>query len=139
MHLLQSSSIAYDLWPQCWHKDLSWIYICDVIKQNELELTNIVFKLNKADSFFCFLLFVQSVNCLYLWNQLPNLCGVFTKLKPKQYSKRKYQKTQIIFFDFRLILLDWVTFALYLYYVRILTGVEWVHCLFLFPPILGKM
>ena len=65
-------------------------------KQNELELANTVFKIqpNKADSFFCFLLFVQSFNCLYLWNQLPNLCGVFTKLKPKQYPNRKCQKNK---------------------------------------------
>ena len=70
--------------------------ICDVIKQNESLLTNTVFKIqsNKADSFFCFLLFVQSFNCLYLWNQLSNLCGVFTKLKPKQYPNRKCRKTK---------------------------------------------
>ena len=24
-------------------------------------------------------------------------------------------------------------------YLRLLTGVEWVHCLFLFPPVLGKL
>ena len=62
----------------------NWPNIYDVIKQNELELAKTVFKIqpNKADNFFCFLLFVQSFNCLYLWNQLPNLCGVFTKLKP---------------------------------------------------------
>ena len=73
------------------------LYICDVIKQNESELANTVFKIqqNKADSFFCFLLFVQSLNCLYLSNQLLNLCGVFTKLKPKQlYPNRKCQKTK---------------------------------------------
>ena len=83
--------------------------ICDVIKQNESELTNTVFKIqsNKADSF---LLFVQSFNCLYLWNQLLNLCGIFTKLKPKQYLNRKCWKTKIIFFDFRLILLDRITY-----------------------------
>ena len=71
-----------------------------MIKQNESELANTVFKIqpNKADSFFCFLLFVQSFNCLHLWDQLPNLCGVFTKLKPKQYANRKCQKTKIIFF-----------------------------------------
>ena len=57
-------------------------YNCDVIRQSESELANTVFKPNKADSFFCFLLFVQSFNCLYVWNQLPNLCGIFTKLKP---------------------------------------------------------
>ena len=68
-------------------------YNCDVIKQSESELANTVFKPNKADSFFCFLSFVQSFNCLYLWNQLPNLCGIFTKLKPKKYPNRKCQNT----------------------------------------------
>ena len=44
------------------------IIICDVIKQNESELANTIFKiqLNKATSFFCFLL-----------------------LKPKLYPNRK--------------------------------------------------
>ena len=95
--------------------------ICDVIKQNESELANTVFKIqpNKADSFFCFLLFVQSFNCLYLWNQLSNLCGVFTKLKPKQYPNRKCQKTKIIFFDFRLILLDSITYFLFILVVAL--------------------
>ena len=57
---------------------------------------NTLFKIqpNKAISFFCFLFFVQSFNCLYLWKQLPNLCGVFTKLKPKQYPNRKCQKNK---------------------------------------------
>ena len=90
-----------------------------MIKQNESELANTDFKIqpNKADSFFCFLLFVQSFNCLYLWSQLPNLCAVFTKLKPKQYPNRKCKKkqtnkqTKIIFFDFRLILLDHITYT----------------------------
>ena len=65
-----------------------------MIKQNELELANTIFKIQpkKVDSSFCFLLFVQSFNYSYLWNQLSNLCGVFTKLKPKQYLNRKYQK-----------------------------------------------
>ena len=78
--------------------------------ENESELANTVFKIqpNKADSFFCFLLFVQSFNRLY---QLPNLCGVFTKLKPKQYPNRKCQKTEIIFFNFKLILLDCITYC----------------------------
>ena len=49
-------------------------------------------------SFFSFLLFVQSLDCFYRWNQLPNLCGVFTK------------KTKILFFHFRFILLDCITF-----------------------------
>ena len=58
--------------------------VCDVIKQNESELANTAFKiqLNKATSFFC-LLFLQSFNCFYLQNQLPNYHGVFTKSKPK--------------------------------------------------------
>ena len=62
----------------------------DVIKQNELELANTACKIqpNKADSFFCFLLFVQSFNCLYLRNQMPNLYGVFIKLKPKHYPNK---------------------------------------------------
>ena len=68
--------------------------------QNESQLANTVFKIepNKADSFFCFLLFVQSVNYLYLWNQLPNLWWVFTILKPKQYPKRKCQKNKKSYF-----------------------------------------
>ena len=47
-------------------------YICDVIKQNESELANTVYKiqLNNATSFFCFLLFFQSFFSLYL-AQLP--------------------------------------------------------------------
>ena len=76
-----------------------------MIKQNESELANTVFKIqsNKADIFFCFLLFVQSFTCLYLWNQLPNLCGFFTKLKPinntlienaKNKRERKKRKTK---------------------------------------------
>ena len=61
---------------------------------------------NKADSFYCFLLFVQSFNCLYLWDQLPNLCGVFTKLNPKQYLiENAYFSTSDSFF----ILLDRIT------------------------------
>ena len=55
-----------------------------VIKQNKSELKNTVSKIqpNEADSFFSFLMFVQSFNCLYIWNQLPNLRWVFIKLKP---------------------------------------------------------
>ena len=55
------------------------IHMCDVIKQNESELTNTVFKIqpNKADSFFCLLLHVQSFNCLYLLNQLPSPISFF--------------------------------------------------------------
>ena len=85
-----------------------------MVKQNASELANTVFEIqpNKADSFFCFLLFVKSFNCLYLWNQLLNLCGVnFHQSKPKQYPNRKCQnKKKIIFFDFRLILLDRITY-----------------------------
>ena len=90
--------------------------ICDLIKQNESELANTVFKIqpNKTCSFFCFLLFVQSFNCLYLWNQLTNLCGDFSKLKPKQYPNRKCKKkkTKIIFFNFRLVLLHGITYVI---------------------------
>ena len=47
-------------------------------------------------------------NFLYLWNQLPNLCGVFTRLKPKQYPDRKMPKKQkSYFFDFRLLHHKW--------------------------------
>ena len=55
----------------------SWKHNCDVIKQNELELTNTVFKIqpNKADSFFCFLLFVQSFNCFYFGTNCPISVG----------------------------------------------------------------
>ena len=74
--------------------------ICDVIKQNESELANTVFQIqpNKAYSFFCFLLFLQSFNCLYILNQLPNLFRVFNKLKPIQYPSRKCQKNKIHIF-----------------------------------------
>ena len=58
-----------------WSRESSVMLLieCNVIRQNESELANTVFKIqpNKADSF----------NCLYLWNQLPNLCGVFSKLR----------------------------------------------------------
>ena len=67
---------------------------CDVIKQNESELTNTVFKIqpNKADSFFCFLLFVQSFNCI--GTNCPISLGLSTKLKPKQYPNRKCKNKQ---------------------------------------------
>ena len=89
-----------------------WFVICDVIKQNESELADTVFKIqpNKADSYFCFLLFVQSFNCLYLWNQLSNLCGVFTKLSLSNTLIENAKKPKIIFFDFRLILLDCIIY-----------------------------
>ena len=56
--------------------------ICDVIKQNQSEVRNIDFKieLNKAENVFCFLLFLASFNCSYLWNQLNNFNGVFCKM-----------------------------------------------------------
>ena len=65
--------------------------LCDQAKMSQ---NYTVFKIqpNKADSFFCFLLFVQSFSCVYLSNQSPNLCGVFSKLKPKQYPDRKCKK-----------------------------------------------
>ena len=110
--------------------------LCDVIKQIEWELTNTIFKIqpNKANNFFCFLLFVQSTNRLYLWNQLPNLCGVFAKLKPKQYHNRKCQKkkkSKILFFDFRLILLDRIIYndALLFHWLCIIYSDPRKHCL----------
>ena len=55
---------------------------CDVIKQNQLEVGNIDFKIepNKAENVFCFLLFLASFNCSYLWNQLTNFNVVFCKM-----------------------------------------------------------
>ena len=95
-----SSTEAFYLHTFCTHRHhclsyslmLSCISICDVIKQNESELANTVFKIqpNKADRFFCFLLFVQSFNCLYLWNQLPNLSGVFTKSFHQNNTWKRY-------------------------------------------------
>ena len=80
----------------------------DVIKQNELKLTNNVFKIQskKAYRFVCFFLFMQSFICLYLGIQLSNLWG-FTKLKPKQYHNRKCQEAENHIFW--LILLDRIT------------------------------
>ena len=56
--------------------------ICDVIKQNQSEVRNIDFKIepNKAENVFCFLLFLASFNCSYLWIQLTNYNGVFCKM-----------------------------------------------------------
>ena len=117
--------------------DLRWILLhllcimcistkCDVIRQNESELANTIFKIqpNKADSFFCFLLFVKSFNCLYLLNQLPNLCGIFTKLKPKQYPKRKCppQKKKPKYHVFRL-----QTHFAWSHHKYIFTGMHWVY------------
>ena len=52
----------------------SFKHICDVIKQNQSEVGNIDFKIepNKAENVFCFLLFLASLNCSYLRNQLTN-------------------------------------------------------------------
>ena len=63
--------------------DFELLPICDVIKQNELELANTVFKIQPT-SFVSYCLF----------NHLPNLCGVSPKLKPKQYPNRKCQKNK---------------------------------------------
>ena len=51
---------AHNIYGKGWMKN----NICDVIKQNESKLANTVFKihLNKATSFFSFLLFFQSFN-----------------------------------------------------------------------------
>ena len=59
------------------------VTICDVIKQNKLELANTNYKIkpNKADSFFVSYCFCKPINFLYFWNQLPNLRGGFTNIK----------------------------------------------------------
>ena len=68
MNRMLFGDFGLDLWSRT---------ICDVIEQNELELTNAVFKiqLNKADSFSCFLLFVQSFNCCILGANCPISVG----------------------------------------------------------------
>ena len=62
-------------------KTLFYYIICDVIKQNQSEVGNIDFKIepNIAENIFCFLLFLASFNCSYLWNQLTNFNEVFCK------------------------------------------------------------
>ena len=57
-------------------------HICDVIKQNQSEVGNIDFKIepNKIENAFCFLLFLASFKCSYLWNHLTNFNGVFCKM-----------------------------------------------------------
>ena len=58
-------------------------HICDAIKQNESELINPKIKPNKSDIFFLFFnVFAITQNAISQ-NQLPNLHGVFTKLKLK--------------------------------------------------------
>ena len=88
------------------------LFLSYVIKQNESELANTVFKIQpyKANSLFCFLLFMQFFNYSYLWNPSPNLHRVFSKLKPKQYLNRKCQKPKNHLFNFWLILLDCITY-----------------------------
>ena len=56
--------------------------ICDVIKQNQSQVGNIDFQIepNKAENVFCFLLFLGSFICSYLWNQLTYFNGVFCKM-----------------------------------------------------------
>ena len=54
---------------------------------------------------------LQSLKMLYLENQLPNLHGVFTKLKLKLYRNRNAKKQITTIFDFRLILLDRITYV----------------------------
>ena len=63
-------------------KFLGQFTICDVIKQNQSEVGNIDFKKepNKAENVFCFLLFLASFNCSYLWNQLTNFNWIFCKI-----------------------------------------------------------
>ena len=80
-----------------------------MIKQNESELASTVFKIqpHKANSFFWFLLFLQSFNCLYLWNQLSNLYRQYFH-QIKAYNNNTLienaQKLKFVYFGFRLIL-----------------------------------
>ena len=69
--------IDFDLWIQYIEH-----IICDVIKQNQLEVGNIDFKIkpNNTENVFYFLLFLTSFNCSYLWNQLTNFNAVFYKM-----------------------------------------------------------
>ena len=55
---------------------------CDVIKQNQSEVGNIDFTIqpNKAENFFCFLLFLASFNWSYLWNHSINFNVIFCKM-----------------------------------------------------------
>ena len=70
LHLKTHTHTKRGIISEQWHFSFGSVIdnICDVIKQNESELTNTVFKIqpNKANSFFCFLLSVQSFNCFYL-------------------------------------------------------------------------
>ena len=59
--------------------------ICDVIKQNQSEVRNIDFKIepNKAENFFCFLLFLASFKgVLHLWALFLKTLCIFSKNKP---------------------------------------------------------
>ena len=53
------------------HYDSQKQMCCD--QANESEIAKTIFNIwpNKNDSFFCFLLFVQSFSCLYSLNQFP--------------------------------------------------------------------
>ena len=93
-------------WQWCWcnlayvtcqYISFLCMCICDVIKQNESELANTVFKIqpNKADSLFCFLLFVQSFNCLYRWNPIDQSLWGFHQIKAHTIENAK--KPKIIF------------------------------------------
>ena len=68
------------------------IQICDVIKQNESELANTVFKiqLNKATCFFCFLLFLQNISyiCIFRTN-----CSITMGFSNTQIGNAKKLKT----------------------------------------------
>ena len=56
-----------------------YMSICDVIKQNESELTNIDFQIEPiiTFNFLCILLFFASLKWLYLWNRILNFDGGF--------------------------------------------------------------
>ena len=95
------------------------IIICDVIKQNELELANIDFyiELIIAFNFLCILSFWASLKWLYLWNRLLNFYVIFNMIFSSRnvaYSTILQFEFDLIFFSkFRLILLDRITYSLW--------------------------
>ena len=78
--------------------------LCDMIKQNELGLTNTDFKikLKKADNFW-FPTVLQTFNGLFLWNQLTNFTGVCCE---GTFADDVYNQLEINLKYLRLILLD---------------------------------
>ena len=82
------------------------IAICDMSKQNQSEVGNTDFKIqpNKAENVFCFLLFLASFNCSYLWNHQPISMGFSAKCSfENTYSYLGKWKLNLTDFRLRLI------------------------------------